>query len=110
MPKKPVTAAAKTAAKKDEPVPSTRPSMFVANPLKPTEAMKVGPLEVDTKGYSGKYHKIGEPKGAEPYALKVVEEDDEAATSNYGHTHHLLNQEHYWTGTKQQFKDQFEKE
>jgi len=99
--------AKKKPTKVEAPFKSTRPEAFAPDPADPRKAIKVGPQEVDTKGFSGSYHKLSEPKDAEPYKLKVVE-DDEAA-NHYGRTHHLINQENFWTGTEKEFKDQFEK-
>lgn len=39
----------------------------------------------------------------EEYGLKLVDNHP------HGHTHHLKNAEHYWSGTADQFKAQFEK-
>lgn len=89
------------------PVTDPRPPAFVADPKDHTKAIQVGPQEVDTEGYSGKYHKIDEPANALPYALKVLSDDE--ASHDYDRTHHLINQHHFWSGTKQQFKEQFEK-
>lgn len=93
----------KAPVKKSEPPPSTRPDVFVPNPADPKKMTKVGPQDVDMAGFSGKYHKIDEHKDAEPYGLKIVDDDP------YGKTHHLKNQEHFWTGTEAEFKAQFEK-
>jgi hypothetical protein len=93
---------------KDKPE-STRPETFSPDPSDPTghAMIKTGPQPVDTEGYKGKYHKIGEPKSAEPYALKIVDADE--ASQHYDRTHHLINQEHFWTGSEAEFKQQFEK-
>lgn len=100
--------ATKKATQADKgPPPSTRPAAFAPDPADPKKTIKVGPQEVDTKGYSGSYHKNDEHPKAEPYALKVYDEGE--AAEHYGHTHHLINQEHYWSGTEKQFKEQFDK-
>lgn len=66
---------------------------------------QVGPQEVDMTGFDeGSFRKLGEPQGSEMYKLKIVEDDP------HGQTHQLKNQEHYWSGTEEQFKAQFEKE
>jgi hypothetical protein len=104
MPKKKKTATA------EPKFTSTRPKAFAPDPEHPhdpTKMRQVGPQEVDTEGYSGSYHRISEPKDAEAYKLKVVDEAEAAA--HYGRTHHLINQENFWAGTEKEFKDQFEK-
>lgn len=98
---------AKKTAAPEKKFESTRPAAFVADPKDPQKAVQVGPQEVDMKGYTGKYHKIGEPKDAPDYGLMVVDEDE--AAKHYGHTHHAKSEEHFWTGTEKQFKEQFEK-
>lgn len=88
-------------------IPSTRPATFVPDPKpdEPQRMKQVGPMKVDVEGYDdGSFKKIGEPPGSEPYKLKIVEDDP------HGQTHQAINQEHYWSGTEEQFKAQFEKE
>jgi hypothetical protein len=89
------------------PIANPRPEAYVTDPNDAKKAIKVGPQPVNTEGYSGKYHKVDEPENALPYALKVLPEDE--AAGHYDHTHHLINEHHFWTGSKQQFKEQFEK-
>ena len=76
-----------------------RPDMYI--PGGGGEALQVGPQAVDVSEYEGSYHKKDEPDDAEPYGLKIVENDP------YGHTHHAQNQDHHWSGTKDQFEAQF---
>lgn len=94
---------------KSEPaaIPSTRPATFIPDPesREPGKMKQVGPQKVDVSGYDeGSFKKIGEPEEAEPYKLKIVEDDP------HGQTHRAINQEHFWSGTAEQFKAQFEKE
>jgi hypothetical protein len=98
---------AKKPVKAEPPFVSTRPAAFVPDPADPKKTIQVGPQNVDTGGYSGSYHEVGETKNAEPYKLKVVEDD--VASDHYGRTHHLINQENFWTGSEKEFKEQFEK-
>ena len=74
------------------------------HPHDPTKMRQVGPMKVDMEGFDGAYKKLGEPEGSEPYGLKKLEEPDQ-----YGNTHYLKNQEHFWAGTEEQFKKEFEK-
>jgi len=55
----------------------------------------------DLGDYKGKYTMKGEK---EPYGLKEVKDDP------HGRTHHLKNVNHYWEGTEEEFKEQFNKE
>jgi hypothetical protein len=91
-----------------------RPKMHVPG-SGPERAVQVGPQAVDMTGYDeGEYIKKSEQeeyeaKGGEqadipapePYGLKVIPDDV------YGHTHHLKNNDHYWSGRKDQFELQF---
>jgi hypothetical protein len=99
------------ATKKEEstpaPISSTvRPATFVHDPTSddPHRMRQAGPMKVDMTGFEGSYHKKSEPKDAEPYALKIVADDPT------GQTHHLKNQDHFWSGTEAQFKEQFDRE
>jgi hypothetical protein len=88
-------------------IPSTRPATFVPDPESREQGKmkQVGPMKVDVTGYGdGSFHKIGEPEEAEAYSLKIVKDDP------HGQTHQAINQEHFWSGTAEQFKEQFEKE
>jgi hypothetical protein len=94
------------AKKDDEAPPSTRPATFIPDPApgEPHRMRQVGPEKVDMTGFGdGTFTKLGEPPGSEPYKLKIIEDDP------HGQTHHLKNQEHFWSGTAEQFKAQFEK-
>jgi len=86
--------------------PSTRPSTFAPNPADPAHPIQVGPAEVDMTGFEGEYYKKDEPAGSEAYGMKVLK-GKAASEAAYGHTHHLKNQEHTWTGTKEQFEKEF---
>lgn len=97
----------KAAPDKPKPPVSTRPDVFKPDPKDPKQAVQVGPQKVDTEGYSGSYRKLDEPKGSEPYKLKIVDEAE--AAEHYGRDHHLINQEHFWAGTKEDFQKTFEK-
>jgi hypothetical protein len=100
------------ATKKEEsspaPIPSTaRPATFIHDPSTddPTRMKQVGPQKVDMTGFDdGSFRKKGETKKDEPYQLMIVEDDP------MGHTHHLKNQDHFWSGTEEQFKAQFDRE
>jgi hypothetical protein len=86
---------------------SARPATFIPDPesREPGKMKQIGPQEVDMTGFDdGSFKKLGEPEGSEPYSLKIVEDDP------HGQTHHLKNQEHFWSGTAEQFKAHFEKE
>jgi hypothetical protein len=76
------------------------------------DSVQVGPQEVDMTGYEGAYVKKSEQaeweaKGSPedkppmPYGLKVDESDP------MGQTHHAQNNDHHWSGTKDQFENQF---
>jgi hypothetical protein len=81
-------------------------------------AVQVGPQAVDMTGFEGSYIKKSEQAeydaqgGANnpnltaplPYGLMEVPDDP------YGHTHHLKNNDHYWSGRKDQFELQFVEE
>jgi hypothetical protein len=97
----------KKTAKAEPKFESTRPPAFAPHPTNPKESVQVGPQKPDMEGYSGKYHKIGEPKDAPPYGLKVLDESDTAA--HFGRTHHLRSEEFSWSGSEKEFKEQFEK-
>ncbi len=101
----------KKSAKKAGPPPSTRPMVSIPDPDDPSgkKIKMLAPQPVETKGYSGSFRKIDEPEGSEPYKLRTVDADDEEALTNFGHTHFAVNQEHFWSGTEKQFRDQFEK-
>jgi len=86
---------------------STRPPAFVPSPTDPKKTVQVGPQDPDMTGYSGSYHKIGEPKDAPPYGLKIMEGEDTA--QHFGRTHHARSKEFSWSGTEAEFKAQFEK-
>jgi hypothetical protein len=93
------------------PIADPRPEAFITDPSDPTgkKAIQVGRQYVDETGYSGSYHKLDEPENALSYKLKSVDEDSPEASEHYGRTHHAINQHHFWTGTKEEFKLQFEK-
>lgn len=78
-----------------------RPIAFVPSKDDITKAIQVGPQRVSMEGFEGSYHKKDEPDDAEPYALKIVADDQ------YGQTHHARNQDHSWSGTVEQFEAQF---
>ena len=59
----------------------------------------------DMTGYKGSYKLKDAPEGTPPFGLKVVEEGE----GHYGHTHFLRSEEHSWSGTEEDFKDQFDK-
>lgn len=106
--------AKKARAHKPAPPESTRPKTFAPDPEHPhdpTKMRQVGPQPVDTTGYSGTYYHVNEPEGSEAYGLKVLDEvdDEQEIAAHYGHTHFLRNQEHSWSGTKEDFKKFFEK-
>lgn len=96
----------KAAAKAPEKFESTRPKVHVPDPNNPRKAIEVGQEKPDMTGYKGSYHKIGEPKDAPPYGLKVV--DDDEAANHFGRTHHARSTEFSWQGTAKEFKEQFE--
>jgi hypothetical protein len=65
---------------------------------------------IDGKEVSTEPDDLGDYRGRykhrsykEPFALKIVEDD------THGRTHHLKNTDYYWAGTKDEFKQQFEK-
>jgi len=83
---------------------TVRPATFTASAADPTKPVQIGPQKVDLSEFDeGQFRKISEPEDSEPYHLKIVEDDLS------GNTHHLKNQDHFWTGTKEQFKAQFDK-
>lgn len=58
------------------------------------------PTAVDLSDYKdGKFKN----SAGEEFQLKIVEDDE------LGRTHKLKNKEHFWEGTKDQFKKEFEK-
>lgn len=97
----------KPAVKKLPLFATTRPAAFVPDPDDPKKAIQVGPQEVSTEGYEGSYRKIGDPESAPTYQLKVLDEDE--AAGHYGRTHHAINQEFHWSGTEEQFRQQFDR-
>jgi hypothetical protein len=80
-----------------------RPAAFVPNPIDPTKAVQVGPMAVDMTDFEGEWYKQDEPPDSEPYGRKIVPDDI------YGHTVHMKNQDHYWSGTPESFKLSFSK-
>jgi hypothetical protein len=67
--------------------------------LKTGKLVDSKPTDLDE--YEGGYtKKDGDPE--ESYGLKVVENDPR------GNTHHAKSNDHYWEGTEQQFKEQFD--
>jgi len=86
--------------------PSARPSVFAPDPNDPMKAVQVGPAEVDMTGFEGEYYKKDEPSGSPSYGMKVLK-GKAASEAAYGYTHTLKNQEHTWSGTKEQFEAQF---
>lgn len=98
--------AKKTATKKEPVFTSTRPPTFVGDPTDPKKQTQFGPIKPDMEGYKGSYHKISEPKDSPPYGLKVLDVDE--AGEHFGRTHHARSTEFSWTGTEQEFKEQFD--
>jgi hypothetical protein len=97
----------KKAAKESEtifPPEETDPSLKRPETVEITDR-KGNLIEVSTKpkdlgDFKGSYkHKLYK----DPFSLKVVEDD------THGRTHHLKNNDHYWAGTEEEFKAQFEK-
>jgi hypothetical protein len=85
---------------------STRPPVFVPDKSDPTgyAQVQVGPKEpTDLSEYKGKYRQKDMPPDAPLFGLKIVDDDP------YGNTHHLKNSEYHWSGTKEDFKANFDK-
>lgn len=80
-----------------------RPATFVPDPSDPTKMRQSGPQAVDFTGFDGEWYKQDEPPDSEPYMRKFVPDDQ------YGHTVHMKNQDHTWSGTPEQAKAQFSK-
>jgi len=101
----------------DEGEEKAAPSDLVDSDVRPQshsvyDATQTGPQAVDMTGYEGEYIKKteqadweahGSPpdKPVDAYGLMIVDNDP------YGHTHHAQNNDHHWSGTKDQFEDQF---
>lgn len=84
------------AAAAAEPRPAT---VNVTDPVsgKTTEVSTTPP---DLKDYKGSYTHASYP---DKFGLKVMEDDP------HGKTHHLKSVDHFWSGTEDEFKQQFEK-
>jgi hypothetical protein len=65
----------------------------------PTGPVSTEPTDLDE--YEGEYVQTST---GETYGLKVVENDP------HGRTHHAKNVDHFWSGTEDEFKLQFERE
>lgn len=93
-------AGVKAAAQASKAVPRPK-TVSVTDPVtgKTTE---VSTKPTDLKDYKGSYIHTAYPKDEE-FGLKVIENDP------HGRTHHLKSEEHYWEGTADEFKNQFEK-
>jgi len=59
-------------------------------------------MSADLTGYEGKWI---EKRTGEAYGLKIVPVVD----PEFGHTHELKNEIHFWSGTEKQFREQFQK-
>jgi len=80
--------------------PEERDSTLARPETVTIEGKEVSTKPDDLKEYKGSYkHKLYK----EPFGLKVVEDD------THGRTHHLKNTDHFWSGTEEEFKQQFEK-
>jgi hypothetical protein len=79
-------------------VPVRRPKEIPVPGGKPGETMSTEPT--DLADYEGEYKYL--PTG-EVFGLKMVEDDP------YGHTHHLKNVDHFWSGNEEDFRKNFEK-
>jgi len=95
--------AAKEAAKHAD---DLRKHRAMQNPTRPKQVLTVKGDLIDTKptdldDYEGAY--VNSADG-ETYGLKMSGDDA------FGHTHHLKNEEHYWSGTADEFKKLFEKQ
>lgn len=71
-----------------------------SNPVAPSVKNESNVTQPDVKDYKGSYVKNDD---GEEYALAIVESDP------LGKTHKLRNEAHFWEGTKDEFKAQFEK-
>lgn len=71
-----------------------------STPLVPSTKNEPALVQPKEKDYKGSYVKTDD---GEEYGLAVVESDP------LGKTHKLRNEEHFWEGTKDEFKAQFEK-
>lgn len=68
------------------------------------------PIDLEAEGHKGNtyIHKTQKDKDGKPISgkLKVVPEE----LGHFGRTHIVKGQTHTWTGTQDDFRDQFEKE
>lgn len=71
------------------------------NPVVASAKNEVNVTQPDPNDYKGKFLKESD---GEVYGLCVVENDP------LGRTHKARNDEHFWEGTKAEFKEQFEKQ
>lgn len=97
-PPTPMTPAAIASPQPRQPMPGNIPVVKSALPANIPRAPGALP---DLKDYKGEYTK----DDGEVYALATVPEDQAIDHK----THFAMNTEHFWNGTQQQFKEQFEK-
>ena len=80
-------------------VESNRPKTISYNTPEGIKEMSTDPTDLDE--YEGEYTHLST---GETFGLKVVENDP------HGKTHHLKNVDHYWVGTADEYRKEFEKQ
>ncbi len=90
------------AAKAAEPAPIGPVTPDIRNQPVDLAGKPIDTTPADLKEFKGSYkYKFSADKD-ERFGLKVIEDDPR------GETHHLKSVNHYWSGTEQQFKEQFD--
>ena len=83
-----------------DPALKRQETITTVDPITGKIAGQMSTKPTDLGEYKGSYkHKLYK----EPFGLKVVEDE------THGRTHHLKNVDHFWSGTEDEFKAQFEK-
>lgn len=80
-------------------VPSLRPKTVTYMTAAGVQEVSTDPTDLDE--YEGEYKQLST---GETFGLKEVENDP------HGHTHHLKNVDHFWTGNADDFRKEFEKQ
>jgi hypothetical protein len=80
-------------------IPTDRPQTLRVATQAGFEEISTDPEDLDQ--YEGEYKQLS---NGEIFGLKEVPDDD------HGRTHHLKNKNHFWAGTADEFRNQFEKQ